>query len=89
MFVHVVVIGRVQGVGFRYSTMNKAKAYNLTGWVQNKIDGTVELEAEGVEEEVDAFLNELKLGFNQFIRVDDVKLDTKQEHKGYTKFSIK
>ncbi|WP_164668819.1 acylphosphatase [Virgibacillus doumboii] len=89
MFVHAVVIGRVQGVGFRYSTMQKANEYNLSGWVKNKTDGTVELEAEGDEQAVNAFINELKKGFNRFIRVDDLKLDTKEEHKGYTDFSIK
>ncbi|MDZ4861729.1 MAG: acylphosphatase [Candidatus Hydrogenedentes bacterium] len=45
--VHVVVRGRVQGVGFRYSAQARAVALGLTGWVRNCRDGSVEAEFEG------------------------------------------
>lgn len=51
--------GRVQGVGFRYSTKQLAKGFDLTGWVKNLPDGRVELQLMGEEEELDDFLAEL------------------------------
>jgi len=47
--VAVRVSGRVQGVGFRYAAMDAAQALDVTGWVRNTHDGTVELVAEGPE----------------------------------------
>jgi len=44
---HAVIRGRVQGVGFRYSTIRKAQELGVTGWVANRPDGTVETVAEG------------------------------------------
>lgn len=83
------ISGRVQGVGFRYTAKAKAEEYQLTGWVRNKMDGTVELEAEGNEEQIDAYVNELSSGLNSFIRVDNIEEITSEEEKGYRKFSIK
>lgn len=40
--VHVVIEGRVQGVGFRAWAEREAKARNLAGWVRNRADGSVE-----------------------------------------------
>ncbi|MFD1360504.1 acylphosphatase [Lentibacillus salinarum] len=85
MLAHVIVSGRVQGVGFRYATKQYANAYHLNGWVQNKSDGTVELEVEGEDSQVHAFLKQLEEGFRPFIRVRDIKVDTRQE-EGYRIF---
>ena len=49
---HLIIEGRVQGVWFRDSTRNEATRLNLTGWVKNRFDGSVELVAEGSQEEV-------------------------------------
>jgi acylphosphatase len=46
----VRVDGRVQGVGFRYATLDAAQALGVTGWVRNTHDGAVELVAEGREQ---------------------------------------
>mgnify|MGYP001045991001 CR=1 FL=1 len=43
--------GHVQGVGFRYSTAQLAKGYEVTGFVKNLADGRVEMEIEGSERE--------------------------------------
>lgn len=44
---HLIVEGLVQGVSFRYYTQEKAKELDLTGWVKNLEDGSVEIIAEG------------------------------------------
>lgn len=44
--------GRVQGVGFRYTTVSLAQELNLTGWVKNEFDGSVSLVAEGAENQL-------------------------------------
>lgn len=44
---HARVIGKVQGVGFRYFVLNAATELGLTGWVRNRRDGSVEVLAEG------------------------------------------
>ena len=44
---HLVVSGRVQGVGFRFSAYDEAKDLALAGWVRNLASGEVEIVAEG------------------------------------------
>ena len=53
---HMIIHGRVQGVFYRTSTEEKARALGLTGWVSNLRDGTVEVMAEGSEEKLQALL---------------------------------
>lgn len=53
MRVHVVVRGRVQGVGFRWFVQQSASSLGLAGWVRNTADGSVEVEAEGSPVEVE------------------------------------
>jgi len=53
---HVVVHGLVQGVGFRYSCYHEAARNNVTGWVRNAWDGTVEAVFEGDEEDVETMI---------------------------------
>ena len=55
----VIYEGRVQGVGFRYTTASIAKPYPVSGYVKNLRDGTVEVQVEGPREPVDAFLQEI------------------------------
>jgi acylphosphatase len=54
--VRAIVTGRVQGVAYRASTVFEARALGVTGWVRNRPDGAVELEAQGDEEGVAALL---------------------------------
>lgn len=52
----VIFTGHVQGVGFRYTALQVAKEFEVTGSVRNLADGRVQLEAEGGAEEVAAFI---------------------------------
>lgn len=60
--VAVLVEGQVQGVGFRYFTKRTAQALELTGWVRNRVDGSVEAVLEGPKEAVNAALGDLRQG---------------------------
>ena len=53
---HYVFQGYVQGVGFRWRAYHAARRYGITGWVRNCDDGSVEMEAEGTREDLDALL---------------------------------
>ena len=50
---HYTFRGRVQGVGFRYRASYAASMYGVTGWVCNRYDDSVEMEAEGLPEAID------------------------------------
>jgi acylphosphatase len=60
--VRAIVEGHVQGVGFRYFTMDQARRLGLSGWVRNLPDGSVEAEAEGPREDLLVFLEALAEG---------------------------
>lgn len=53
---HVLISGRVQGVGFRYATWDQAELLGLTGWVRNLHDRRVEAEFEGTRAALEAML---------------------------------
>lgn len=63
--------GRVQGVGFRYTTHHIARGHPVTGYVRNLPDGRVELVMEGEEKDMDAVVVSLKREMDRHIqRVD-------------------
>jgi acylphosphatase len=55
-FETVFFAGRVQGVGFRYATLQVSREFEVAGWVANLPDGRVQLEVEGDRPEVDRFI---------------------------------
>lgn len=55
----VIFEGRVQGVGFRYTTKDLAKGFEVCGTVRNLPDGAVELQVMGERDEVEGFLKEI------------------------------
>lgn len=55
-----IYAGRVQGVGFRYSTKAIATGFDVVGWVKNLASGKVELQVKGEAAEVDDFLVEIR-----------------------------
>ncbi|MGF1570352.1 MAG: acylphosphatase [Nodosilinea sp.] len=54
--IRIVVHGRVQGVGFRYHTRQTAQQLGVTGFVRNLVDGTVEIVADGADDQLKALV---------------------------------
>lgn len=61
-FLEAQVQGVVQGVGFRHFTVQEARRLGLTGWVKNQRDGSVRVQAEGEERNLQEFLQSLHEG---------------------------
>ncbi len=83
---HVFYSGTVQGVGFRYTTLELAMNAGLTGWVRNLPDGRVELLAEGEKADVDKLLRDIDDYFKGYIASKDIQyeqLDGQQRAKGF------
>ncbi len=59
---HLTITGRVQGVGYRYFLSYKARQFNITGWVRNRIDSSVEAMVQGTPENVDAIIVRARRG---------------------------
>ena len=59
---HIIVSGRVQGVGFRYHTESVARRYKVSGWVRNLATGDVEILARIPEGRKTQFLEEIEKG---------------------------
>jgi acylphosphatase len=59
---HAIVHGRVQGVGFRYSAVYRAKGIGISGYVRNMPDGSVEVVAESEASKCEQFLEWLREG---------------------------
>ena len=72
MLIHIRVFGRVQGVGFRAWARRQADSLNLSGWVRNRINGSVEIMAEGDTKDIDVFLRACQRG-PLFGRVDRIE----------------
>jgi len=54
--VNIRLSGRVQNVGFRYAAMLTAEKYDIKGFIKNEPDGTVYIEAEGKEPQINHFI---------------------------------
>ena len=59
---HVFVSGTVQGVGYRFSTLNQARQIGVSGWVRNLPDGRVEAVFEGTQAQVEAIMRWCRQG---------------------------
>lgn len=86
--VHIVVKGVVQGVGFRYFTMQLARDYGITGWVRNREDGSVEVEAEGEEIIIKSFVKDLSIGPHS-AHVSKVDVEKLLPGEGYNGFNVR
>lgn len=70
---HALFSGRVQGVGFRFTTERIAQSYPIGGYVRNLPNGQVELVAEGEEKSLQEFLRAVQEAFHSHIQKTDVQ----------------
>ncbi len=89
MLKYLKISGRVQGVGYRYFTLQNARELGVAGWVKNMRDGTVEVVLSGSEDQVAGMIDRLKKGpFSA--KVTSIKeLDTPQQEDDFQDFSIR
>ena len=79
---HIVITGRVQGVGFRYWLYKAAVRNNIKGWVKNKISGEVEALLIGNDTEIDSLIKLCEKG-PPFSKVTKIEVQNYQnEHFG-------
>jgi acylphosphatase len=82
----ILVTGRVQGVGYRWSAAREATRTGITGYVKNQGDGSVYIEAEGTEEKLNLFVAWCRIGPG-IGHVDSIKV-SEYPPAGYTDFRI-
>lgn len=85
--VRIKVVGKVQHVGFRYYTTIEARKLSIKGFVKNEYDGSVLIEAEGEEINVDLFNIAIEKG-PAWARVDSIQIQSIPNQE-YEKFSVK
>ncbi|RJS71942.1 acylphosphatase [ANME-2 cluster archaeon] len=83
--IHIIVTGRVQGVGFRYFTVRCANNLGLRGWVRNLPDGGVEAVIQGQDDSIEQMIELLQEGPGASI-VTDLKIEEieQEEFSGFT-----
>lgn len=86
--VYAVVTGMVQGVGFRYFVVTKVRAIGgISGWVRNRFDGSVEVEAQGSRSAVAQLVSALKIGPRwsqvEHVAVDEIETDARSVDAGF------
>jgi acylphosphatase len=84
--INIRIRGRVQGVGFRYSAVRAARAYNISGFVRNEGDGSVYIEAEGDELNLELFLEWCRKGPG-YGRVDELTA-VESGLRGFEEFQV-
>ncbi len=82
------ITGRVQGVGFRFFVIERAKKLDLSGYVSNNIDGTVEVVAEGDKNDIDTLHEYLKQG-PMMAHVENCKVTTKEPTGEFRGFDVR
>ena len=81
---HIVFNGWVQGVGFRYRAMQAAMKYGVTGWVRNDPCGSVTMEVQGTQQQIDNVIMALERGI--YISIDSMDAKTipvKEGERGF------
>jgi len=85
--VHVLIKGRVQGVGFRYFAQDSALELGLFGWVRNLADGDVEAVAEGRSEDIETWIRRLHQG-PSLSRIQAIQTTPQKSQGSFNTFSI-
>jgi acylphosphatase len=86
---HLKIMGRVQGVGFRYFTKQNAKDLGICGWVKNMPDGSVEAVITGSAEQVEQMVERLRSG-PVAAKVEEIKeLFSGLEKENFNVFNVR
>lgn len=85
---HILVHGHVQGVGFRYYTRKVARKWGISGWVRNRPDKTVEIDAQGEAMALDRFLEAVRKG-SPASRVDRIQSKKRKAKDTLRTFEIR
>ena len=80
---HIVFYGSVQGVGFRWRAVHAAEHYRCTGWCRNNWDGSVVMEIQGTEEDIDQVILAIERGRYVEIRNMEVKTIPVIDERGF------
>ena len=70
----IVFSGWVQGVGFRYRARHAADLLGATGWVRNEYDGSVTMEIQGTEEQIDDVILAIERG--RYVKIENMDVRT-------------
>lgn len=84
---HAIVTGRVQGVSFRYYTVQRAREFGVVGWVRNRPDGSVEVVAEGTSTQLEALIAFLHEG-SPAAKVQSVEAEWLAATHAYLNFDV-
>lgn len=68
---HFLITGKVQNTGFRTRANHFANGMGLKGWVKNNPDGSVEMEVQGTEEQINMLL--VRINQSDYIEIDNIK----------------
>jgi len=83
---HIIFIGQVQGVGFRFTAFRIANRYKLSGFVRNAPDGNVEMLTQGSPDDIDNCIRDIQDSFAGYIR--ETKIEEVTLNPQYTDFKI-
>ena len=70
----ILFYGSVQGVGFRYRACHAADAVGATGWVSNEYDGSVSMEIQGTEQQIDSVIQAIERG--SYVTIENMYVKT-------------
>ena len=84
---HLVISGKVQGVGFRYWMQNLAINNNIGGWVKNRSLGDVEALIIGQEKEVQKLIKQCKIGPSS-ATIQNIRINDYNQHYSEKGFNI-
>ena len=83
---HILIVGQVQGVGFRYFLQAHARKLNIKGWVKNSQD-SVEVVAEGQTHDIELFVGFCKKG-PMHAHIEKIAIDDESPTRAFLDFEI-
>ena len=82
--VHIIFSGKVQNVGFRYESQLIARRLKLSGTAKNREDGCVDIEIQGSDEKIAAFINALhSVKRFHIVKVEQTKIPVNREENSF------